>query len=227
MPAAPALVIRRRFPRPPAEILERFAGALVGNVCDAQGARGGLDHRIRPLTARRRFVGPALAVQAGPRDNLAPWAALEVAEPGDVLVVATGFFTGTSVCGDILVGMARNRGVRAIVTDGLIRDQAGIDATGVAVFAAGVSPLAPLKNGPGEIGLGVVIGGVSIESGDIVIGDDDGVAVVPRPSALAVLEALERVRKKEADSEREVAEGKSVPSWMAAILAEKGARYIE
>src|SRR6185437_6515446 len=114
---------------------------------------------------------------------LAPWAALEIAKPGDVLVVATGEHLGHSVIGDVMVGLARNCGIVAVVTDGLVRDIPGIDATGLPVFARGVSPNSPWKNGPGEVGTPISLGGVIIDAGDILVGDSDGVAVVPRARA--------------------------------------------
>ncbi len=227
MPDAPALVARRHFPRPEAALLARFAEAVTGNVADAQGGAGVLDFRVKPVTRAQRFAGPALTVLAGPRDNLALWAALEIAKPGDVLVVATGGYTASSVCGDVLVGMARNRGLAAIVTDGTIRDAAGIDAVGIPVFAQGISPRAPLKNGPGEIGQRVALGDVSVDAGDIVVGDGDGVVVVPLAAAGAVADALEAVLRKEAASEREVAEGRTLPSWMDAILRARGIRNLD
>ena len=125
------------------------------------GPPGALDHRIRPIGAaafRRRGadgVEPA-------RDNLAAYAAIDYAEPGDVIVIETGDYEQAAVVGDAWLGVARNKGVVACVTDGLVRDVDGIDAVGIPVFARGLSPNSPFKDGPGEIGLPIVIGGLAV-----------------------------------------------------------------
>ena len=153
-------------------------------------------------------------MDAGPRDNLAAWAALEVARPGDVILIRTGEFFDSSVIGDIFVGMAKNGGVAAIVTDGVVRDIPGIDAVGIPVFARGVSPNSPWKNGPGRVGLPITIGGVTVDAGDIVVGDQDGVVIVPRASAAAVAEALAAVLAKEVKMDEGVKAGRVVPGWL-------------
>lgn len=225
--APPALTIRRTFPRPDDGLIGAFTGVPTGNVCDAQGRKGALDAVVQPLTTRSAFAGPALTVHAGPRDNLAPWAALGVARPGDVLVIATGGYRLSSVVGDVYVGMARNCGIAAIVTDGMVRDVAGIEATGVPVFAAGVSPNSPEKNGPGEIGLTVVCGGRSVTAGDIVVGDADGVVVVGRTDAADVQAALQQVFAKEKAMEAQVAAGDKTPPWLAEAMQRLGTRYLD
>ena len=113
--AAPetALTIRRNFERAPADLLRIFGKVPTGNVCDSQGRIGALDYRIKPVSAARAFCGSALPVDAGPRDNLAAWAALEVARPGDVILIRTGEFCDSSVIGDVFAGMAKNGGVAA------------------------------------------------------------------------------------------------------------------
>ena len=104
------------------------------------GGRGALDYRIKPLApASSVLVGVAVTCHCGPADNLALFAALATAQPGDILVAATDGFTATAVTGDLLVGMAKNRGIRGLVTDGLVRDVAGILAVGLPVYCAGIT----------------------------------------------------------------------------------------
>ena len=125
--AEPAqLTIRREFPRPSAGDISAFEKAPTGWVVDAQGRRGALPHWIRPLS-QTSFVGTALTVRTRPVDNLAPYAALKFAKPGDVLVVAVDGSETASVIGDILLGMAKNAGIVAAVTDGVVRDIEGIN----------------------------------------------------------------------------------------------------
>lgn len=221
------LTIRRAFPRPDPALLAAFADTPTGFVVDAMGRRGALAPDITRLCGSGGFVGTALTVWTVPRDNLAPYAALDAARPGDVLVVANGAARDASVLGDLAIGMARNCGIVAVVTDGLVRDIAGIRAVGLPVHAAGLSPNAPQKNGPGEIGLTVAIGGVSVTAGDIVVGDEDGVVVVPLTRAAEVRDALAAVREKEAAMEAAVHGGLRAPDWLAAALAAPGVRAIE
>jgi 4-hydroxy-4-methyl-2-oxoglutarate aldolase len=146
------------------------------------------------------------------------FAALDVAEAGDILIAATDGFTATSVTGDLLLGMAKNRGVRGLVTDGLVRDIAGIAAVGLPVYCAGVTPNSPVRNGPGTIGLPVVMGGATIESGDLIIGDNDGIVVIPRAQVGAVLNRLPDIRAAEAALEAKVKAGLDIPDFIRSIL---------
>lgn len=210
----PALTIKRNFRRAEQELKKKFEAVATGNVCDAQGRVGALDCRIQPVTKTAVFTGVALTVNAGPRDNLAAWAAIEIARPGDVIVITTGEYRGCSVLGDIYVGMAKNAGVVAIVTDGAVRDLPGIEATGIPVFAMGVSPNSPWKNGPGHIGFPIAIGGIIIDAGDILVGDRDGVVVVARRTAQEVAENLKAVIAKEEQMEAGLKAGNTLPAWL-------------
>ncbi len=226
--AEPAtLTIRRRFPRPDPARLAAFQSAPTGWVVDALGRRGALPHWIRPISRAARFVGVALTVRTRPVDNLAPYAALKFAEPGDVLVVAADGSDSGSVMGDILLGMARNAGIVAAVTDGLVRDVVGIDQVGIPTFARGLSPNSPFKDGPGEVGLPVTLGGVPIDAGDLLVGDIDGVVVVPRDRIDAVGQDLAAIAAKEAQMEQAVADGARHPGWLDAILAGDGVRFVD
>ncbi|MBC7800872.1 MAG: RraA family protein, partial [Gemmatimonadaceae bacterium] len=194
----PSLHIRRDWPRPTEAELAPFRDAPTGFVVDSRGRRGALHHGIRPITRATRFCGTALTVWTRARDNLAPYAALDRARPGDVLVVATDGYDQASVVGDILAGMARHSGIVAVVTDGLVRDVPGLDQVGIPVFGAGISPNSPHKDGPGEVGFPITLGGMMVEPGDLILGDGDGVVVVPRGRLAATAAALVEVRETEA-----------------------------
>ena len=223
----PALTVRRNFARPSPELIAKLREAPTGWIVDANGRRGALDYRIRPITHSVRFCGVALTVHSRPRDNLAPYAAIQFAQPGDVMVVAAEAYEEASVVGDILVGMARNQGVAGLVTDGMVRDVDGLNAVGIPVFARGLSPNSPYKDGPGTIGLPISIGGVTVEAGDVVAGDQDGVVVVPRAALASVVAALDEVRLKEHKMEQLVAQGAKLPPGMDALITEKGVRYVD
>jgi regulator of RNase E activity RraA len=223
----PQLLIRRDFPRPSAAEIRPFEKAPTGWVVDAQGRRGALAHWIRPLSRETRFLGPALTVRTRPVDNLAPYAALKFAKPGDVLIVAVDGSDTASVIGDILLGMARNAGVVAAVTDGVVRDIEGINQVGIPMFARALSPNSPFKDGPGEVGTPIVIGGVAVSPGDLLIGDVDGVAVVPRGLVAKVGAELAAIAEKEATMEAWVKDGARYPAWLDGVLGSERVRYID
>jgi len=222
-----ALTIKRNFSRAARDLVNRFSSLPTGNVCDAQGRVGALDYRIKPVGETSQFCGTALTVDSGPRDNLAAWAALDTAKPGDIILIATGGHLQSSVVGDLYVGMAKNAGVAGIVTDGVVRDLAGINAVGIPVFARGICPNSPWKNGPGSVGLPIVIGGTAVNAGDIVVGDRDGVVIVDRHKAAAVAEGLKAVLEKEKNMEAAVKAGLTVPAWLKEAYETKGVVYLD
>jgi 4-hydroxy-4-methyl-2-oxoglutarate aldolase len=215
----PLLQIRRRFQRPADRDLAALAGLQTGYITDAMGGRGALDYRIKPLAPLKgTMVGVAVTCQCGPADNLALFGALHAAGAGDVLIAATDGFTGTAVTGDLLMGMARNRGVAGLVTDGMVRDVAGILSLGLPVFCAGVTPNSPARNGPGEVGLPVVLGGVAVESGDVIVADNDGVVVVSRSRLPEVLARIPVIRAAEAELEARVKGGLEIPGFFQDVI---------
>jgi 4-hydroxy-4-methyl-2-oxoglutarate aldolase len=222
----PLLTIHRGFRRADPALVERFKGAQTSHLCDAMDGRGALSYRIKPLEpAQSVFAGPAMTAHSYPADIVGMFGALGEARPGDVIVIANDGYTETAVVGDLAVGMMRNKGIAGFVTDGLARDKAGIVATGVPVFCQGISPNSPGGYGKGTVGVPVTLGGVHVSPGDIVVGDADGVVVVPLALAEEVLDRLAQVRAAEAKTVRTVAEGMTMPPSMEAILA--GALIVE
>lgn len=219
MSNASRLVIRRDFPRPPREAIEALRGVGTSAACDAQDRTGALHAALRPLTRARRFVGPVLPVQAGPKDNLATYAALAVARPGDVVLITNGAYDACAAVGGIWMGMAANAGIAGCVTDGAARDLAELEATGVPVFAAGTSPNSPFKNGPGAVGLPISLGEVAVAPGDVALADEDGVVVVPLATLDRFLEAVADVQRREAEMSAWVADGMTAPPWLEGLLA--------
>ena len=224
----PLLTIKRRFERPAADIISAFSGVPVSQVVDAMGGRGALHHAIKPLLPGTAIlVGVALTCHCGPSDNLALFGALDVAVSGDVIVAATDSFAGAAVTGDLVLGMARNKGVAGFVTDGLVRDVIGIEAVGLPVYCAGVIANSPARNGPGTVGFPVVLGGVTISPGDILVGDRDGVAVVPRLEASAVLARLAAIKAAEQDLDAKVRQGLEMPEFATVVLKSDRTRFVD
>jgi 4-hydroxy-4-methyl-2-oxoglutarate aldolase len=211
----PVLTIHRGHRRPAAALIEAFRGTQTSHLVDAMEGRGAVDWRIKPLdSANAVFVGPALTCHSYPADFFGVAGAAMEAEAGDVIMCNNEYYTGTAVIGDLAAAALRNKGVAAFVTDGLARDRAGIIASGLPVFAMGIVPNSPASIGPGQVGAPVVLGGVPVCSGDIVVGDADGVVVVPLAQAQSVLARLRTVQAAEKSAEEAVRGGAtSMPTW--------------
>lgn len=224
---ASALRVFLNTARPQPESYAAFADVPTGNVCDAMDRFGAMDYQIRPLDQAMRLCGPALTVRTRPGDNLALYKALDVARPGDVLVIATYDYTTGSTFGDIVVSIAKKKGLAGMVCDGLCRDASGIRATKLPVFVRGLSPSSPQKDGPGEIGAPISCGGVTVSPGDIIVGDEDGVVVVPRRDLTIVAERLKAVIKKEEKMLAAVESGVLISDQVKALFDARGVEIVE
>lgn len=216
--AAPIITMKRHWARPDPALVDRFRAAPSGNVSDAAGRGHSLDPVVKPVTEAHRFCGTALTVDAGRHDNLAFWAALDRVAPGDVMMVATQGHRDCAVIGDLIVAFARNRGCVAVVTDGMIRDVEALGGIGIPVFAAGVRPSGPTKRGPGAVGLPIWVGGERVASGDIVVGDRDGVVVVPHAMAEQAAATVDKIAEKEAGMEADGKAGLPYPRNIDSFL---------
>ena len=213
----PLLTIRRNFPRPSAELIAGFSGVPTGNVVDTMGGLGCLDCRIKPLVQSGQvMVGTAVTCYAGPSDGLAVFGALHAAKRGDILVAATDGFTQTAIAGDLLLGMARNRGVAGFVTDGSVRDLAGVLAVGLPVYCAGSRRIRRPATGQGRLDCRSSSAGPVIRR--FLVGDRDGVVVVPLKQAQAVLAKLADVRAAEVSLEAKVKAGLEIPDFVSALI---------
>ena len=214
----PLLQIRRHFERPDASKLAAFAGVQTGFIVDAMNGRGALDGRIKSIGTVHSFCGVALPCHAGPNDNLAAFGALSVVQPGDVVLCATDGFERSSVMGDLLLGMMKNSGAMAFVTDGFVRDRQGIRDVGLPCFAAGITPNSCSRNGPGTVGMSAVVGGVTVRAGDIVLGDEDGVVVVPAERVDVTIARLAMVREAERHLDAKVKAGLKLPDFIQTLV---------
>ncbi len=204
----PVLKIRRNFPRPAASQIDALRDTSTSFAVDAMDGHGALDYRIKPLDPNcARIIGTAITCHAGPSDNMAVKAAIDLSRAGDVIVVCAEQFTGAACAGDLLIGIVKNRGVVGFVTDGLVRDFDDIVPIGLPVFAMGLTPNSGVCAGPGTVGLPVIVGGVPVDSGDVVLGNRDGVTIVPRSQLDIVGKRLVRIREMEADLESQVRAG--------------------
>jgi len=225
----PLLVIRKSFDRPPAAKLAQLRDAQTSHVADAMDGRGALDPAIKPVDPQRaQFIGTAITCETGPSDNLAILAAVALAQEGDVIVAASDGFMSTAVVGDIVSQMAKNAGAQAIIIDGMARDSQGIVEVGLPVFSRGITPNSCVKSGPGRVGFPIVAGGVAIEPGDVVIGDRDGVVVVPQRMLDQVIARVEAIREAEAKVIANITENRlSHMPRIAELLASDRVKYVD
>lgn len=225
----PLVTIRENNFRPSSAQLEALSHYPTGFLVDAMDGVGALGYEIKPIGLPElpvQFCGPVLSCDCGPADILALLAAVAEARAGDVLVMATGNWRACAAVGDRVIGMAKNAGVAGFVTDGLVRDVAGIKSVGLPVFCAGVSPNSPVAKGPGTVGEPVVISGVVVASGDVIVGDEDGVVVVPQGKLDTVIDRLVEIEKLEQELDAKVAEGLVVMPSIEELLKSDQVRRI-
>lgn len=184
--------VRRTFPRPPHAVVEELKKYPPSIVSDCMNRMGIMDAAIHSLVPGRPFCGSALTVEEVEAGNLMSHSALELVQPGDVLVIDAKGATTRSCWGGLQTSMAKQRGVVAIVVYGTIRDYEDIVELGMPVYALGTSPGGPLKGWGGNINYPIACAGVVVNPGDIVMGDDDGVVVVPRDLAERLVTYCER-----------------------------------
>ena len=151
-------------------------------------------------------------------------AAMDLAQPGDVIVIDAGGFTDRAIFGELMATYCRSRGIRGIVCDGAIRDRGGLSVMeNFPVYARSATPNGPYKNGPGEINVPVVIGGKVVHPGDIIVGDEDGVIIIDPEIAEEIADATLAVEKKEADIMKHIVEeGTYIRPWVDEKLKEIG-----
>jgi regulator of RNase E activity RraA len=168
--------IRRRVS---AEMAQKYRSLPVANVSDCMSRLTGGGPRLRPYHAEGVLSGPAFTVKTRPGDNLIVHKALDVASPGDVVVVDAGGDLTNSIVGEIMITYAMKRRLGGIVINGSIRDSDAVGRLSFPVYAAGVTHRGPMRSGPGEIGRAIAFDGMVVEPGDLIIGDGDGVLCIP------------------------------------------------
>jgi RraA family protein len=198
--------IFRRINRPDPGLVRALAVIPVANIADEMNRLFCLDAAIRPWN-RALMAGCAFTVRARPGCNLLVHKALDMAAPGDVVIVEDGGDLTTALAGENMVLWARKRGLAGLVIDGAMRDVDAIRELDFPVYARGATPRGPHRNGPGEINVPISCGGVVVNPGDIVLGDGDGVLIVPPREAQAILERAKGKLAKELKTRESIATG--------------------
>ncbi len=194
MNPGPGFRIRTNFERHDPDVVRRLARFEIPDISDRLNRLYALDSAIQCLTEADHLSGSVCTVTVYPGDNLMVHKALDVASPGDVVIINAHGGSGPSinaVIGDMISTKAKHRGIAGFIVDGLIRDLPGILPLGMPVFARGTTAVGPLHRGPGELNFPIACGGVVINPGDLVFADRAGIVVVPQGFAIELLERLE------------------------------------
>ncbi len=193
-----------------APLRARFEDHDTAKICDSMGGYGAMHYEIKPLETSMRFVGSALTVLTRPGDALYIQRAIDLTRPGDVIVVDAGGYRDVSVIGERLGYMFKRKGAVAIVIDGAVRDAQGMVADAPPTFSRGSCIRIFGSQGPGAINVPISCGGVPVHPGDIVVGDRDGVVVVPQADAERVADLADEHLARELERLAEFESGKPV-----------------
>ena len=215
--------IRRDFERVSPDVLRRAAEFQVAILADVAGRRGTVHSRIRALAPTMKVCGPALTVEVRPGDNLMIHAAMALAKLGDVLVIDGKGDQTAALMGTIMVLGCKAIGIAGIVVDAPVRDSLEIIELGYPVFSAGTNPNGPTKFVPGRIGWPVSVGGIAVNSGDLVVGDADGVVFIEREKVQSLLGAARKKTDEEAKRMDGLRRKENLrPAWLDGALRAAG-----
>ncbi len=209
------------------ETVARFAELPVANVSDSMFRMTAGGARLTKMHRDGVLAGPALTVKARPGDNLMLHKAIDLAQPGDVIVVDAGGDLSNSLMGELMLAYAVRRGIAGFVLNGAIRDVDAFLATNLPVYAAGVTHRGPYKDGPGEINVPIAIDGMVIEPGDLILGDSDGVLAVPFGMTEEVYARTVAKQDSEAKQMAAIVAGTSDRAWVDAALRRLGCEMPE
>lgn len=222
------IYLRRELPDP--ALLEQFRTIPASNTADCMERNCAMHPRIHLVSRPTggNMVGPALTVKGRSGDNLALHAALNICSPGDVIVVSNDGDDTRSLMGIIMMSWLRyTKKVAGIVLDGPIRDIDELRDWDFPIYCTGTTPGGPYKEGPGEVNVPIACGNISVNPGDIILGDPDGVIVIPRKEGPAILEAAKAFQIKDRNKQAAAKNGTADRSWVEATLAAKGFEFID
>ena len=215
--------INKDFPRPSKALIERFREAPVANIDDSMDRMQAIDSSIKPIGNQGKLLGPAFTVKVAQGDNLFLHAAMDMVQPGDVVVIDAGGYEGRAIFGELMATYLKIRGAAGIVCDGAVRDRDEMAALeDFPIYARSATPDGPYKNGPGEIGTDVVVGGRTVHPGDIVVGDGDGVLFLDPATAEAVADATDKIKVMEAGIMDGILQGNYDRPWVKTKLKALG-----
>ena len=228
MPVGKRIYLRREMPDP--EIMRQFKTIPASNTADVMSRNCAMNPRIRLVSSPKEqmMIGPAFTVKGRAGDNLLLHAALNFCSEGDVIVVSNEEDNTRSLMGEVMMAYLRyTKKIAGIVLDGPIRDIDEIGKWDFPVYCTGTTPGGPYKEGPGEINVPISCGGISVNPGDIILADPDGVIVIPRLDAAAVLEEAKKFQAADEAKLAAAKDGTAKRGWVEQSLAEKGYEIID
>ncbi len=230
MPVGNRIYTKRRLPE--RELIEAFEQLPCANVADCMGRDCAMNPRIRLISRpkKEQTAGPALTVKCRGGDNLMLHAAMELAQEGDVVVVSNDEDTNRSLIGEIMMTFLKvQKKIAAIVIDGPIRDMGELSQWELPIYCTGSTPGGPFKDGPGEVNTPIACGGVSVNPGDIILCDADGVICIPRCDAKAILPVAQAYHEKDEQKTKAAAgaPGEYKHDWVYKNLEAKGTEIID
>ncbi len=214
----PGFRIKSHITRPDKELIEKFREYATPDISDLMNRFYTMHPALRNLVNDAKILGPVCTVKVFPGDNLMVHKALDIALPGDIIVVDAGGATTNGIIGDLIVTKAQHRGIAGFVIDGFIRDLPGIQSIGMPVYTLGITPVGPLHRGPGEINFPISCGGIVVNPGDIVYGDENGLVVIGQDFAEDLLDKLIHKREALETYIRDVRKGDFSNEWVDRIL---------
>jgi regulator of RNase E activity RraA len=218
--------IRKNTRKVGPEVIEKFRGLPVANVSDSMSRMAASGPRLRPMHRSGALAGPALTVRSRPGDNLMLHKAIDMADPGDVIVVDAGGDLTNSLFGELMLSHAIKRGVAGLVINGAVRDAEALYERNHPVFAAGVTHRGPYKDGPGEIGFPISLDGMLIEPGDLILGDWDGLVAVPFAEVETVYAAAHAKHEAETKQMKDIEAGRNDRAWVDQALQRLGCEFV-
>ncbi|MBS1811259.1 MAG: 4-carboxy-4-hydroxy-2-oxoadipate aldolase/oxaloacetate decarboxylase [Acidobacteria bacterium] len=221
--------IVRNIKRADADIIKTLGEQGVATIHEAQGRTGLLNPYMRPIYPAARVAGSAITISCQPGDNLMIHAAIEVCQPGDVLVVTTTSESTDGMFGELLATSCQAHGIRGLIIDAGVRDVADLTAMDFPVWSKAISAQGTVKATPGSVNIDVVCAGAIVRSGDVIVGDLDGVVVVKRELAAEVAQlGQKRIEKEQRSRERLQAGELGIDFYgLRAKLKELGVEYLD
>lgn len=214
--------INRNIERVSPELVEAAARYQAAILADVAGRRGTLHGRVKPLSPTMKVAGPAVTVEVRPGDNLAIHAALSIAKPGDVIVVDGKGDLSCALIGEIMATQAKASGIAGIVIDGAVRDAHELANGSYPIFAAGLNPCGPTKSVAGLVNAPISAGDTAINPGDLIVGDADGVVVIPRNDVARIIELAQKKLDMETARIAAIHRGDVRPGWIEKELRAAG-----
>jgi 4-hydroxy-4-methyl-2-oxoglutarate aldolase len=214
--------IRKQIERVSPELVKAAAKFPAAILADVGGRRGTLGGRIQPLSKSMKLAGPAFTVEVRPGDNLMIHAALLLAKPGDVIVVDGKGDVSCALTGGLMAAQAKAAGIAGFVIDAAVRDTEECAQDGFPIFAAGANPNGPTKGVGGRLNFPVSLAGTAVNPGDLVVGDADGVVVLPRESAAEIVAGAQAKIDSESARVAEIRQGKLAAPWVVDTLRKVG-----